>query len=631
MSRQPTAGNTPSEVAPGVWLIRDTCNVYLIVAGSDRSDPASTGDAAGEGGERTAVAIDFGAGAVLSHLDELGIDRITDVLMTHHHRDQAQGLPLAVAHGARIHVPPVEVELFERVDEMWRMRQLDNDYNLRQDRFSLLEPVAVHAVVPEYRSFVAGGVRLRPIPTPGHTIGSVTYLLERESTRIAFTGDLIYAPGKVWSLAATQWSYTANEGPGMTVLSCHLLSDERPDLLLPSHGRPMADPLSALAELAARMQRYVDARREQPWDLEDRLRRPYVAISPHLLLNRSSLSTGYALLSDTGEALFVDYGYDMTTAIPTGQDRAGRRPWLASLPGLKAQFGVSRISAMLATHYHDDHVAGMLLLRDVEGAELWASSTVAPILADPWKHDLPAQWYDPIVVDRSIPVGETIRWNEYEITVHDQPGHTLFAAAFEVTVDGMTVLFTGDQQEGLGIPGERNEVLNYQYRNRFRLGDYPRSVELYRRIAPGLLLSGHWEPREVEPGYLDFLQEAVDGLEAVHRELLPLDELDLGADGVLCRITPYRSSLASGSTAAFVATVRNPHPTAAEATIGIVVPDGWSADSIAPVLLQPGEEREIQFELICGAQPASRARVAADVTIGDLRLGQHAEALVDVR
>jgi glyoxylase-like metal-dependent hydrolase (beta-lactamase superfamily II) len=115
----------PREVARGVWLVPDTCNVYLVIADEPADD-----------GARTAIAVDFGAGAVLDHLTELGVDRITDVVMTHHHRDQGQGLPRAVEHGARIHVPPVEVDLFARVDEMWATRQLENDYNVRQDRCS---------------------------------------------------------------------------------------------------------------------------------------------------------------------------------------------------------------------------------------------------------------------------------------------------------------------------------------------------------------------------------------------------------------------------------------------------------------------------------------------------------------
>jgi glyoxylase-like metal-dependent hydrolase (beta-lactamase superfamily II) len=606
------------EVARGVYRIRDTCNVYLITADHD-------------GGIRTAVAIDFGSGLVLDHLESLGIERITDVLMTHHHRDQGQGLPLAVAHGARIHVPPVEIDLFARVDDMWNTRPLDNDYNLRQDRFSLLESVPVHATVPEYRVAGFGGVPVLTLPTPGHTVGSVTYVVNRGGARVAFTGDLIYAPGKVWSLAATQWSYTAHEGPAMTVLSCYLLQDEQLDVLLPSHGHPMLDPQRALSLLAERMQYHVDSRRWHPWNLEDRLRRPFTVLTEHLLLNHSSLSSCYVLLSETGEAMQIDFGYDMTTGLPTGTDRAARRPWLASLATLKEQFGVTRVTVALPTHFHDDHVAGLPLLRDVEGTEIWSPANVAPILADPWMHDLPCQWYDPIYSDRILPLGQSFAWNEYTITVHEQPGHTLFAAAFEVEVDGVTVLFTGDQQENLGIRGERHEILNYQYRNRFRIGDYKASAELYRRVAPGLMVSGHWEPRWVEKGYLDYLRYAGEDLVDMHENLLPLDELDLGADGVLVRLTPYRSHVSPGTRNAMQATVRNPHGFRAAATLRPVLPAGWESSGLDdPIDLAPGEERVVAFVVQSGPTPVRRARVAVDVTIGSLMLGQHAEAVIDV-
>lgn len=604
----------------GVWRVRDTCNVYLIAADEPATD-----------GARTAVAVDFGSGRVLDRLAGLGIDRITDVLMTHHHRDQGQGLPLAVAHGARVHVPPVEVDLFAHVDEMWRTRRLDNDYVLRQDRFSLLDPVAVHGVVPLYRSADFGGVDLRAVPTPGHTVGSVTYLHERDGALYGFSGDLIHSAGKVWSLASTQWSYTEQEGPAMTVLSCHLLADERPTVLLPSHGEPIPLPADALALLAKRMQRYVDSRRWDPWDLEDRLRNPFQRITEHLLLNRSSLSCSYVLLSRSGEALLVDYGYDMTTGLPSGGDRASRLPWLASLPALKRDFGVTKVSVALPTHYHDDHVAGLPLLREVEGTEIWSPSTVAPVLADPRHHDLPAQWFDPIVSDRVLPVGETFEWHEYRITVHDQPGHTLFHVAYEVVVDGLRVLFTGDQQEHLGIPGLRKEVLNYQYRNRFRLGDYTASAALYRRVAPGLLLSGHWAPREVDEYYLMYIAHAAQDLVEMHRDLLPLDELDLGTDGQLVRIVPYRSSVPPGGVLELSAEVHNPHAAPTEAVLKPVIPAGWTAlDPEIRVHLDVGEDRSVPLRVHVGEARVARARIAVDATIGSLMLGQHAEALVDV-
>lgn len=610
------------EIAYGVYRVPDTAHVYLI---RSETDP------------RSGICIDFGSGEVLDHLAEVGIDRITDVLMTHHHRDQGQGLPRAVEHGARIHVPPVEVELFSAVEEMWQTRQLDNDYNLRQDWFSLTASVPVASTVPEYRTADFGGVAITTVPTPGHTVGSVSYLLDRDDRRLAFTGDLIYAPGKVWSLAATQWTYSGREGPSYLAVSAVLLARRAPDLLLPSHGEPMADPQAALALLAERIGEYADSRSEHDYDGLAKLDDPFVAITDHLLLNTSSwMSSSYVLLSSTGEALLIDYGYDMFFGTAWGNDRASRRPWLESLPALRERYGVTRISVAVPTHYHDDHVAGMPLLRDVEGTELWMPASVADILADPWAHDLPCQWYDPIPADRVLPDDGTFTWNEYTIGVHPQPGHTLYAVAYSVSVDGIDVVFTGDQQEGVGGPdGARGshgrDVLNYQYRNRFRIGDYVASAQLYRRLAPGLLASGHWQPRTVTAAYLDYLSEEGDALDARHRELLPLEELDLGADSAAVRLSPYRAAILEGEVLAITVHVRNPYPEWAAILVRLVPPAGWRVVEGEQKLELDGQDDGEAVLTVVATTAGRRQPVAVDVTIGDLRLGQHAHVVVDVQ
>lgn len=609
------------EVAEGVYRVADTCHVYLI-----RSDTDPT----------SGICIDFGSGEVLDHLPEVGIERITDVLMTHHHRDQGQGLPRAVAHGARVHVPPVEVELFAAVEEMWQTRQLDNDYNLRQDWFSLTASVPVAGTVPEYRTADYGGVAVTTIPTPGHTVGSVTYLVERAGRRLAFSGDLIYAPGKVWSLAATQWTYTGREGPSYLAVSAVLLARREPDLLLPSHGEPIDDPQPALALLADRMAHYADTRSEHAFDGLDRLDDPFVPLTEHLLLNRSSwMSSSYVLLSESGEALLVDYGYDMFFGSAWGNDRASRRPWLESLPALRERYGVTRVTVAVPTHYHDDHVAGMPLLRDVEGTELWIPASVAEVLADPWAHDLPCQWYDPILADRVLPDDGTFTWNEYTIGVHPQPGHTLYAVAYSVQVDGLHVVFTGDQQEGVGGPdGDRGphgrDVLNYQYRNRFRLGDYPASARLYRRLAPGLLASGHWRPRKVTTAYLDYLAEEGDRLDTLHRDLLPLDDIDLGADGVAVRVSPYRARVRTGEPLSIRARVRNPFTRWAAVLVRVVPPLGWRVvEGEQKLELDGGQEGDAVLTVM-GEVAGRRQPLAVDITIGEIKLGQQAHVVVDV-
>jgi glyoxylase-like metal-dependent hydrolase (beta-lactamase superfamily II) len=597
-----------------VAVHHDTCNVHLLISGSD------------------AVAIDFGAGTVLDHLGDYGVERITDVLMTHHHRDQGQGLARAAAAGTRIWVPSSERDLFGDVSTHWQTRTISNDYDLRQDRFSLLDDVPVHGVAPEYRTTRFGGVDVTALPTPGHTLGSVTYLAELDGRRMAFSGDLLYGPGTVWSLASMQWSYTGLEGAAASVLSLDLLAEREPDVVLPSHGRPITDPPRAIAETRANLQALVDFRRDEPWDLHARLRQPYEELSPHLLRNRTSFATSYALLSDSGAALLIDYGFDMITGLPTGQDRSSRRPWLASLDALKRTYGIDRVEVAVPTHYHDDHVAGFDLLHQVEGTRIWAAESIAPLLRDPRRYDLPCLWYDPLPVDRVVPAGVPVRWHEYELTMFPLPGHTLYAVAIAFEADGRTVLATGDQQDGGWADGERTEVLNFQYRNRFRIDDFVDSALLYRRLRPELMISGHWAPRQVDDAYLDMLLAKGEELARLHRSLLPLDEVDFGAEGFGARVHPYRSVVGGGEAQPLEVEVRNPFRHPCVLRVDLVVPGGWRAEpGHREVEVGALGEACVRFEVVPPEGERRRARVAANLTAGDRDFGQQAEALVDVR
>lgn len=396
--------------------------------------------------------------------------------------------------------------MFERVDEYWLSRTLDDYYDVRDDRFSLFEPVPIAGTVAEYAHRRYGGVELQAIPTPGHTAGSVSYVADLDGRRYAFTGDLITAPGKVHSLAATQWAYNGMDGVVATILSSLDVLDRRPDVLLPAHGAPITDPVGAVELLNARLQALLDTR-VPDWQIADIRAAPFAQVSPHLLWNMTSMSNSYVLLSDDGVALLIDFGYDFWPYLtgfefPTGTDRTSRRPWLQTVPPLKRRYGIERIEVALPTHYHDDHVAGFNLLREVEGTEVWSPANMTRIFRDPRRYDLPCIWFDPIGVDRELALGQTVRWHEYEITVHELPGHTLYAVAYEFEVDGRKVLATGDQQDFGFQSGGATEFQGYNYKNRFRVDDYVLSAELYQRLAPELMISGHWPPHEVTQDYL---------------------------------------------------------------------------------------------------------------------------------
>lgn len=603
-------------ISEHVFRFEDSCQVYLLINGTD------------------AICIDFGTGDVLDHLGDFGVERITDVLMTHHHRDQAQGLPRAAAAGIRIWVPPVEQDLFQWVEEHWQQRSVNNYYNLRQDRFSMLTSVPVYAAVPQYRSLQIGGFEVMTLPTPGHTTGSVSYFVQVDGRRIGFTGDLIYGPGTVWSLAATQWTYTGHGGIAATVLAMNDVLEWHPDLALPSHGEPITEVPAAVALVEPRLRALLDQNRAKPWDLDAWRNQPFEVLSPHLLRNRTANAQSFVLLSDSGSALLMDFGYDMTTDWAAGEDRAARLPWLPSVRVLKKDFGVDRIEVAIPTHYHDDHVAGFNLLRKVEHTQIWAEAAIANILANPDRFDLPCLYHEAIRTDRVVPTDVPLAWREYKITLHPQPGHCLNAVAISTEVDGLRVVATGDQQDGGWIPGIRPEVLNYQYKNGFRPHDYVASAKYYRSLRPDLMLTGHWGVRRVDEAYLDELLRRGEELVQLHEAVLGRDDVDFGPDDSMATIRPYVAVLNPGGSIDYDVEVVNPLRGHGRAVVRMVVPPGWTATpAMREIELEAKQPSVVCFTVTCppNAGRQRRAVIAADLTVNHRRFGQRAECLVDLR
>jgi glyoxylase-like metal-dependent hydrolase (beta-lactamase superfamily II) len=587
------------------FVFKDTCNVYLIHAG-DHS-----------------VLIDFGSGEVLKLLPGMGVSRVDAILMTHHHRDQGQGLRKAVAANIPIFVPHMEQDLFSQTESFWQGRQILNNYNVRQDRFSLRMSVRITGTLHDYENLNYGALNFSVVPTPGHTPGSLSLMTTLNDERLVFSGDLIHSSGKLWSLSATQWTYNGAEGAPATIASLLDLKERQPDVLLPSHGDPIYNPADAIDQLVKQLWHLLHMRGENPRLFELR-EKPYEAILPHLLRHRASMANAYVLLSDRGKALMIDFGYDFMTGVPEGTDRAARRPWLYTLPALKKQFGVSHVDVVLPTHYHDDHVAGMNLLRDVEGTQTWVPENFSDILQDPYVYDLPCLWYDPIAVDRVLPLGESIKWEEYTLRVYKLPGHTLYAAAIMVEVDGKRVMAVGDQYQG-----DDGLQWNYVYQNRYQIGDYQATARLYQQLNPELILPGHWQPFYVKPGYFEKLADQAQEMEDLQRSLLP-GEPEMGAEGFIARFKPYQVFTSSGKAFNLAVEVRNPYREAQKTEIRLVTPEGWQVDpSLQHVKIV--DSTIVSFKVTpIQAVPVRRMRITADITMGEQCFGEQAEALVTV-
>jgi hypothetical protein len=93
-------------------------------------------------------------------------------------------------------------------------------------------------------------------------------------------------------------------------------------------------------------------------------------------------------------------------------------------------------------------------------------------------------------------------------------------------------------------------------------------------------------------------------------------------------IWPYRTHVASPRPIPLNVTVRNPYPMAAELTVRLVGPAGWQGSSRT---VAAGPRAEVSCDLtITPPGECRRQAVAVELSSGDARFGQVAEALVTV-
>jgi glyoxylase-like metal-dependent hydrolase (beta-lactamase superfamily II) len=602
------------ELSPGVYCHVDTCNVYLVVRGS------------------RALLIDFGSGSILKHLDRLGIAEVDWVLHTHHHRDQCFGRADAVA-GARIAVPAAEAHLMEDAGLFWQTKPTHSQYDCASDCNTLASGLRVDRRLQDGDSLNWSGIEFRVLPTPGHTRGSVTYLADIHGVRVAFSGDLACAGGRSWTLHDLQWHYDAPDGLAVAIQSVRSLALERPQLLAPSHGPPIAESSDCLAALEKNLERLYEllepgygpvAAGPNPSPAASE----YEQVTEHLIAVRRGNADFYVLTSDTGESLFFDYGFP---GWAHSQGSASR--FLPhSLDELAERFGVPPPEVVIPTHYHDDHVCGIPYLARRFGTEVWAHEVFADILEWPGSYRLPCLWRESVDVAKRVLEGSTIRWREFDFEARHLPGHTHYAAAYFGEIDGRRVAVVGDQLE-LDRDG-RARGGGPIYRNRVAVGDYGKGIDRIREFNPDLILTGHKGPLGLSRSQLGEARRWAMRLDDAWGSLAAVPAApELSLDPAMAAIVPYRTPARPGTPFQLEVEVRNHLPRRVEVSCGLTTPAGWSR-SPSERTGSVGARSPVTFMFEITPPPRAwdpaRQLITADVSLGDWRWGQAAEAVVDL-
>jgi glyoxylase-like metal-dependent hydrolase (beta-lactamase superfamily II) len=572
---------------------------------------------------------------------------------THYFRDHSAGAAAAARAGIPVHVPETEASLYADPGLHFQSRESYIVYENYWHHFAPVEPIAVAGVLRDYDRVRLAGLEVEVLPLPGATVGQAGLVLRRDGRTVVLCGETIHSPGRLPRLAPLQWGYNDLDGAYAVLASVRDLRKLQPDVLLPSLGEPILDgvddALAALEEnLRATLFGRLDPELGVEADPEDGLKRlagptgALARLSDHVWCSTEGEAIATFLLSEAGETLALDYGYDTTHCVPSWQMEArplGRRALLHSLDGLERVCGRRRIDVVVPTHYHDDHVAGIPVLQRVFGTQCWAAESFADLLERPQDFTFPCTWPVPTRVDRRLPLGSTVRFHEYELTIGPAiSGHTRFAALIGFEADGLRFAHTGDQYHGsLGwvagrTPDWTRDVItaNEVYRNGMRLDGYHRSARWLGEFRPDVVITGHQAAFRTDDAFFATVEEHARSLEATHRRLMALGDADphFEADSWGGFVRPYRTHLPEPGPARVVVTVRNPLPERATLDVRLTVPEGWTGESAS---LEAGPREDVSAELgLVAAAPCRRQPIAVELEVAGQPYGQVAEALVTV-
>jgi glyoxylase-like metal-dependent hydrolase (beta-lactamase superfamily II) len=591
--------------------------------------------------------IGSGDGAVLEAAKKLGIGSIEWVLYTDHHRDQCASAALLKKAGVKIAVPAGEAEFFKNATGIWESADtiLYDRMNFRPDLFILRSSVVPDGELQAGEVFHWEGLDIQVVPTPGPTDGSVSYIVDIDGKKFAFTGDLIYSPGQLWNFYMLQKRFPGMRGDywGFGGAAPELLNSldvvlsHKPVMLVPAHGAVMHDPSDAVARLKknldAAMSNYLTLAAWRIYfsgnfhDVPENITLPdnsspppdlSVPMLPTLPLPQApswlhfASSTSWYLQAEDETIFLLDCGF---------------YPLLQTLGQLKNNGTIKGIDGIWITHYHDDHDQSINAVRREYGAKFYVQKELQDVLENPYAYSMPALTPESIHVDHPLSEGEVINWKGYKMTGYYFPGQTIFHDGLLIEHDGTRIFMTGDSYADFGI----DDYCSY---NRNFLGKdepgYDQCFRLLLKLKPDMLVASHWGPVPYSEEYMMKGLKLFEERRVLFSRMFPWDDPNFGLDPSWIRAYPYRQFILPGQLVTIEARVYNHGGSPRQASAQLRAPSGWRIHAAASVTIPPHTEGKIRLTAVAPSNPLRRREVLGlAVHFGDRNLGEVAEAIVD--
>ncbi len=589
-----------------------------------------------------ALLIDPSGTTLHATLAELGIANVEQILFTHHHRDSTAGFPIpgsppvtGKGKHARVGVPAKEAAWFSEVETFWDDPQYRwHLYNYHPHNLMLANAISVTDTYTEGEQIEWGPASLTVLETPGHTDGSVTYLIDVDGGRFAFSGDLIYDKGKLWDLYSLQKGQQTSDYHGFLGARDELTESlgkvrrASPAALIPTHGVVMRDPDRAidalLNQLAHCYDKYVAISALRHYF--PKLFAEFEGRAGHMPIREGKpppkflrhFGTTWLIISENGEAFVMDCGSPNV---------------IKQIQQLQASGEISEVTQFWVTHYHDDHVDAIPEFQATFSCETITDSVVARVITNPIGFRLPCISPSVTRVDRITRDGDSWQWNEFTMTAYHFPGQTYYHGGLLVKGRGVRMFFAGDSFTMAGID-------DYCSGNRNLLGKnagYEKCLRRIQQLNPTHIFNCHVDPAfDFTDAEIQCMLDTLAEREKCYTALFPWDHANYGMDEHWVRCYPYEQEVALGETAQLRVEITNHSSEPRTAIAQPILPSEWSielpsVETTIPARSDGHIDFSVPTPLRCEWEgfvtPTVRIVVPVDITYDTRPLGQFREAI----
>lgn len=564
------------------------------------------------------------------------------VLLTHHRRDVLGKARPAIAAGAAAVAPEAERELIEKPNDFWNAFTTNRFHDYAQQSTKILgQPLSVDRWVKEGDVVEWRGLRFDVIATPGYTRGAVSYVATIDGKKLAFTGDLIYGDGQLFDLYSFQdeipeANIRGYHGYGsrlaQLVTSLRKIAAAKPDLILPARGPIIEQPQASIEKLIGRVQalyhNYLSTNALHWYFKEDRMRMcgerilgkdADIELMPYSLHEKTpdwvfEHATSRLLISDDGHGFLLDCGYQRV---------------IDAVKTLMTNGLVKQVDGIFVTHYHDDHTDMVQAAAEEFGCPVYATTEYTDILENPAAYHMPAMTSNAIKNIKSLPNGETMKWQEFDLTFHFFPGQTHYHGALLARRQNeRPIFFIGDAFAPSGIDDYCLLNRNLVHKD----GGFRLCFQKLRQID-----EPYWLVNEHIPYVFAFSADEMDYLERryeqrieILEELFPWDAPNYGIDEQWAVFYPYGVKAKSSESLDLEVRITNHSPAPRAFSVAPRLPEGMTLLRCASeITLEPGESGAVRMQVSVPAAPGNYL-ITSDVASEGMAFTEWTESLVTV-